>query len=47
MQNRAPFNVVDTEGSDSLERKDTLMEQFVALFAVGVSDIFIVNLWNN
>jgi hypothetical protein len=23
------------------------MEQFVALFAVSVSDIFIINLWNN
>lgn len=43
------FNVIDTEGFDSLERapQDKLFEKQVALFCLALSDVLLINMWMN
>lgn len=47
LQNVGNYNIVDTEGSDSMDQDDPLMEHYVALFGFSISDLFIVNMWDN
>jgi hypothetical protein len=47
IQNRKVYIVIDSKGNDCIERKDTLMEHFVALFGISIFDIFIVKIYNN
>lgn len=46
-QNVGGFNVIDTEGFDSVERapEEKIMEKQVALFCLALADVLIINMW--
>lgn len=43
------FNIIDTEGFDSLERaqESRIFERQVALFSLAAADIIMINIWMN
>lgn len=48
-ENNGKFNVIDTEGFDSVERNksERIIERQIALFCLAISDVIIVNVWMN
>lgn len=48
-ENNGKFNIIDTEGFDSVERNknERIIERQIALFCLAISDVVIVNVWMN
>ena len=47
--NNGKFNIIDTEGFDSIERTavDRIYERQIALLCLAIADVIIVNVWMN
>lgn len=49
LQHIGKYNIIDTEGFDSVERgtSERIFERQIALFCLAVADVIMVNLWMN
>lgn len=49
LMNNGKYNIIDTEGFDSIERSmdERIYERQVALICLAISDVIIINIWMN